>query len=433
MYDFTMIKPLYAVCFTLIAVNVLVAAPKLPEGDPPQPGKVRLDVTDPRFAGGADPADSGHNDSAAIAAAVRAATPGTTIYFPAGVYNIHRTVRINGAAGLSLQGDGALRSQLKREGPFWKPGDAQTYEKLREAYQTDAKILLFEDCADLCIADLGFDANGTPTFGGVGIKRVKRLSITRTRYIDSREQAPLFGKDRFAWIITGYHEGCEDVWFTDNLVEGLQVEIDSVRRALIERNILRRSVKSPGIGFLSANFGNQRFADGFANTDITVRRNYLSNGAVMSMGMITFQLDPAHNCNSVFRDIDIVDNVLVYDLAAEQPPSAIKLGTGDSSLKTRGNVFERFRIENNRIYRAPGIAMDERYPAYIWFNAYAGEARLNHTVIRGNRLYADTEARPVVKIAQQKQSRQLTVESNTVQPYQLPPAPHTVVGQAYEP
>lgn len=129
------------------------------------------------------------------------------------------------------------------------------------------------------------------------------------------------------------------------------------------------------------------------------RGNGSTNSDHLSMGLITFQLDPSTNCNTRFQDVEIVDNVLVYDIDSSHGGHvAIKLGTGDSSQKTTGNVFERFRIETNRIYRRPQAKIDEKFSAYIWFNAYKGQERLNHTVIRRNRLFDDTSKKPLLLI-----------------------------------
>lgn len=391
--------------------------PELPQGDPPQPAEKRISVLD--F--GARPEDDDHDDTPAVSAAVKAAENNSTLYFPAGVYNVRWVAEIKDFDGLSIQGDGPDKSVVKRMGPYWKPGQEETEENLRKNYATDCKMLRIENCRNMCIRDIGFDAHGVPTFGGVGIKRARRLHVTRTRCFDSKEQPPLFGKDRFGWIITGYDRGSEDVWFVENVVEGLQTEMDSVRRVLVERSVFKRSVKSPGLGFLSGNFSKTPFDNGFHNTHVTVRRNYFTNSADLSMGMVTFQLDPSTNCNTRFQDVEIVDNVFVYDIDSPKGHCAIKLGCADSSAKTRGNVWERFRIERNRIYRSPKARIEEKFSAYVFFNTWAGEDRLNHTVIRGNRLYVDGPTRPFVTLARQNQSVGLTVEDNEAEPYADPP------------
>ena len=393
-------------------------AVELPRGEPPQPAAKRVNVAD--F--GAHLADDDQDDTPAVNAALKAAGNDTTIYFPAGTYNVRWVNVIAGFDGLSLEGEGPDKSILKRMGPYWKPGAAETWENLAANYAADSKLLRIEDCRNMCIRGLGFDANGTPTFGGVSCKRPRRLHVARTRAFDSREQPPLFGKDRFGWIIMGYQQGSEDIWFVDNVVEGLQTEMDGAQRVLVERSVFRRSVKSPGLGFLSGNFGKDPGATGFHNTHITVRRNYFSNSDNLSMGMVTFQLDPSTNCDTRFQDVDIVDNVFVYDIDSSHPHCAVKIGTGDSSQKTKGNLFERFRIENNRIYRTPRVKMTEPFNGYIWFHAYAGEERFHHSTVRGNRLFADQAAKPLLAIAWEKKSVKLTVEDNATQPYAEPPS-----------
>lgn len=371
---------------------------------------------------GVDLADNDVDDTGAVSAAMASACDNCTLYFPKGVYNVRWVREIEKVNGLSIKGDGPTESILKRMGPFWREGLTHTYKNLQASYATDCKILRIEDCRNMCIRDIGFNANGTPTFGGVGIKRPKRLHITNTRYVDSKEQPALFGKDRYAWCTMGYEEGGRDIWFTNNIVEGLQVEMDGVERVVVERNILKRSVKSPGIGFLSGNFSNPTEpAKGYSNTKITVRNNYFSNSRNLSMGMVTFQLDPATNCHSIFRNIQILDNIFVYDIDSLGGHAAIKLGAGDSSLPTKGNVFEEFRIEGNRTYRKPDVNIVEKFNAYIWYNCWAGEHRLNRSVIRNNVLYTDTETKPLLSISRKDQSIDLIIEDNHVRPYQTPP------------
>ena len=397
--------------------------PELPQGDPPQPAAKRINVLD--F--GAHPEDDDRDDTAAVSAAIKAASDHSTLYFPAGTYNVRWVAEIKNFDGLSIQGDGPDKSIVKRMGPYWKPGAEETYDNLQKNFAADSKLLRIEDCRNMCIRDIAFDAHGTPTFGGVGIKRPRRLHITNTRCFDSKEQPPLFGKDRFGWILHGFREGCQDVWFVGNVVEGLQTEMDSTNRVLVERSVFRRSVKSPGLGFLSGNFSSKKFDEGFPNTQITVRRNYFSNSADLSMGMVTFQLDPSTNCNSRFQDIDITDNVLVYDIDSPKGHAAIKLGASDSSAPTKGNLYERFRIEGNRIYRSPKATIDEKFNAYVFFNTWAGEDRFNHSVIRGNRLFVDGPTKPMLALGRQNESVGLVVEDNLVQPYAPPPSIADVV------
>lgn len=389
----------------------------LPQGPPPQPGEKRIDVA--QF--GANLADDEKDDTPAVNKAIKAAGDNTTLYFPAGIYNVRWVDVIKGFDGLSLLGDGADKSILKREGPYWKKGAEPTYANLQANFATDSKILRIETCRNMCIRDLGLDSNGTPTFGGVGIKRPARLHITGIRSFDSQEQGPLFGKDRFAWAIMGFEQGAQDIWLVNNIVEGLQTEMDGTHRVLVEGCVFRRSVASANLAFLSGHFGKQPLVDGYHNTHITVRRNYFTNSNHLSMGMVAVQLDPSTNCNSRFSDIQVSENVFVYDIDSTQTCCTIKLGTGDSSAKTRGNVFERMVIENNRIYRSPTAKLTEKFPGYIWYNCWAGEDRLNRTTIRGNKLFANDPPKPLIKIGRETQSTDLLQEGNTIEGYREAP------------
>ena len=121
----------------LTAALPAFAAVELPRGDPPQPAARRINVAD--F--GPSLADDEHDDTPAVSAAIKAATNNSTLYFPAGTYNVKWVGEMKDFDGLSLQGDGPDKSIIRRMGPFWKAGDAPTWENLRANYATDAKLL----------------------------------------------------------------------------------------------------------------------------------------------------------------------------------------------------------------------------------------------------------------------------------------------------
>jgi hypothetical protein len=410
------IRLLSIICFSTCQA---VAAVELPRGEPPTPALKKINVAD--F--GAVLADDEHDDTESVNKAIRAADDNTTLYFPAGTYNVRWVDEIKYFDGLSIQGDGPRSSIIKRMGPYWKNGDTPTFENLRKNYATDCKLLRIADCRDMCIRDIGFDAHGTPTFGGVGIQRPKRLHITQTRIFDSKEQPPLFDRDRFGWVILGYDQAARDVWFTHNVVAGLQTEFDSVTRVLVEHCHFLRPVKSAGLAFLSANFSEGKGMPGYHNTHITVRHCYFTHPNDLSMGMLAVQLDPPGNCNTVFSDMQFLDNIFVYAMDSQFTSPAIKLGAGDSSVKTTGNVFDRIRIERNHIYRDPKTTLNEDFHGYIWYNCRAGEDRLNYSHVRGNRLFTERKSPPTVAINRQDESLQLVVEQNEIEDFQSPPRP----------
>ena len=70
--------------FLVACTRSATRATELPRGEPPQPAPKRLNVAE--F--GAHLADDDHDDTAAVNAAIKAAGDRTTLYFPAGVYNV---------------------------------------------------------------------------------------------------------------------------------------------------------------------------------------------------------------------------------------------------------------------------------------------------------------------------------------------------------
>lgn len=126
---------------------------------------------------GVDLADNDVDDTGAVSAAIASAGDNCTLYFPKGVYNVRWVRKIEKVNSLSIKGDGPTESILKRMGPFWREGLTHTYKNLQASYATDCKILMIKDCRNMCIRDIGFNANGTPTFGGVGIQRPKDSTL----------------------------------------------------------------------------------------------------------------------------------------------------------------------------------------------------------------------------------------------------------------
>lgn len=388
----------------------------IPRTAAPLPSATRINVVDY----GANPTGAS-DDTEAFKKARDAAKHNTTLYVPAGQYNIHEPIVFLGLNGFSMEGDGPDKSIIKRLDTYWKPGQAQLYFYLVLNGKTDPKLFRFRDCNDLCIRNIAFDSFGTPTFGGISIDtsdvtiRCQRVNVTNTRYFNSAHTPPLSGKDRYAW----FFRKCDYVWFTNNVVEDLQTEFNSASHVLIEKNIDLRSVKSPGIGFLN-------LGDGVSNEHITVRKNYFGNSPDLSMGMVTFMLDPPNANHCIWRNIDILSNIFVYSVPSVNSHAAIRIGTGDSSRATVGNKFERFRIMGNRIYRPkdPLIGYGT-FGGYIWHNVYVGTGdQLNYSNIEHNRLFVDAfDTKPFVTIGKLASSVGLVQSDNLKVPYETPPSP----------
>lgn len=278
---------------------------------------------------GAIPNDS-VDDSLAIQRAIDAAPDNSTIYFPQGTY-LATGVKIQNRSALTLSGDGSTLSILKRHG---------SYPNIFESI----------GATDLLVTKLGFDANGITSYGGFSFSNAKRITITKTYFFDSNKQ-PVGGYDRYSWVFGRGSVPSEDILISDNLIEDLQVEIDFGLRVRIEGNTIVRPVATSGIGVFTVN-------DTTSAQDYTIQKNTIVD-PVVSAGGIVLHLDPPSSSYSTMKTFRILDNHIVYTKYINgNHASAIRLGTGDSSQATSGNVFDDIVIQNNVVYKDPASQYD---------------------------------------------------------------------------
>ena len=278
---------------------------------------------------GAVPNDSA-DDSLAIQNAIDAAPAGSTIYFPRGIYLLSG-IQINNRSGLTLIGDGSTLTILKRNGG---------YPKMFES----------SGSTDLTVTNLGFDANGIVAYGGFNFYDAQRITITKNRFFDSNKQ-PVGQLDRYSWVFGRGSVPSEDIVITDNLIEDLQLEVDFGLRVRIEGNTIVRPVQTAGIGIFTVN-------DNTAAQDYTIQDNTIVD-PVVSAGGIVVHLDPPSSSYSTMKTFRILNNQIVYTkYLGGNGASAIRLGTGNNSQATTGNIFDDIVIQNNVIYKDPGSSYD---------------------------------------------------------------------------
>ena len=90
------------------------------------------------------------------------------------------------------------------------------------------------------------------------------------------------------------------------------------------------------------------------------------------------------------KSFRILDNHIVYTkYISGSHASAIRLGTGDNSQATRGNVFDDIAIQNNVIYKDPGSQYDFGDINGIIFGNSSATAnfKFNNTNVSNNRIY----------------------------------------------
>ena len=321
---------------------------------------------------GAIPNDS-VDDSLAIQKAIDAAPDNSTIYFPRGIYLL-ADIKINNRTGLTLAGDGSTLTILKRNG---------TYPNIVESTAS----------TDILVTKLGFDVNGITSYGGFFFYNAKRITITKTHFFDSNNQ-PVGPNDRYAWIFGRGSFPSEDILITDNLIEDLQLAVDFGLRVRIEGNTVVRPVATAGIGVFTDN-------DNTPAQEYTIQKNTIVD-PVVSGGGIVLHLDPPTDNYSTMKTFRILDNHIVYTkYISGNHASAIRLGTGNNSQATTGNVFDDIVIRNNVVYKDPGSPYDfGDVEAIIFGNSSAiANFKFDNINVSNNLIhYNNTSGVPIIDI-----------------------------------
>jgi pectate lyase-like protein/fibronectin type III domain protein len=347
------------------------------------------------------------DDSVAIQNAIDAAPDNSTIYFPQGTYLLSG-VSIDGRTGLTLMGDGSTSTILKRNG---------AYPKIVESIGS----------TNIVVTHMGFDVNGITAFGGFNFYDAKQITIAKTRFFDSNKQA-IGEYDRYAWVFGRGSVPSEDILMTDNLIEDLQVEVDFGLRVRIEGNTVVRPVGTAGIGVFTV-------TDHTSAQNYTIRKNTIVD-PVVSAGAIVMHLDPPTSSYSTMKTFRILDNHIVYTKSISAfHANAIRLGTGDNSQSTSGNVFDDIVIKNNVIYKDPAGPYDFGDVNAIIFgnSSYAANFRFDNTNISDNSIYYNgASGIPNVDIRQKGANY---VESNNtrlaISSDMMPPSVPTALTAAY--
>jgi Pectate lyase superfamily protein/Periplasmic copper-binding protein (NosD) len=254
------------------------------------------------------------DDTGAIQSAVNAARPGETIYFSSGTYKVSNFA-VKNRAGLSFAGEG--RKSVIKQNPLAE------------------RIATFSGSTEISISNLAFDANGKDSFGGVGFYAVKKVRIENNFFWDSNPK-PIKGKDRYSIVVGHGGSASQDVRIINNVIEDLQMEVDHSQGVVIDRNTVKRAVQTAGIGIFSIR-GNS-VAEDYQITNNTVIDPF---GAGFAVG-----IDPPTDRHCIFRRILIANNQLIQ---SKTNAYGIRIGTGDNSVATTGNVFEDITIRDNSI------------------------------------------------------------------------------------
>ena len=352
--------------------------------------------------------DGKANDTTAIRNAVNAANNAkgpNTVFFPAGTYLV-RNLMIGATEGagkldadpqdLTLEGESAMKSVLKRLPTPSSP-------------QRD-RIATIQKGKNLVIQKLGFDANGIERFGGLWGYHCDGVVVRNVHCFDSR----LAGGDTYDRYMIGFQLS-RNVVVRDSHWEDLQLEIDKCSDVQILNNLVERARNTGSIGIWAV--GNNYVAENYL-----IQGNTIIDPSRGNAGAIVLQLDKATLSGSVFRNIRVLDNVIVYpkEMAGPKRPVAVKVGMCDSSGKPEKTIFERIRIEGNRIYVTPGVEGLKK--EFIWFHACWPDPRVSFDdcSVVNNTLYYDGE-KGILSVVAKAKGRNWTEAGNQKKPYQAPP------------
>jgi hypothetical protein len=243
------------------------------------------------------------NDSSIIKSIVKTAKEGGVVYFPPGEYACQGIV-IENAKGLVIRGDGA----------------ASTLRPLSSTKATP--ILLFKNCQDVVVRDLTFDMGNQPIrgIGVTGCKNVRVIGNHFTQPLGAAGQQPS----------VAYFVDTEDLWFTDNLVQGLFVQHNNVRRGHFTGN----TITGGKFGIATIVAAGQ-YADG-----INIADNVFQG---VTGPVIVFAAAPGGSAR--------VSNVSIHDnrISRSSPGTSITVGTDPTKSDTAAGEWSGIVIGSNTI------------------------------------------------------------------------------------
>jgi hypothetical protein len=232
------------------------------------------------------------------------------------------------------------------------------------------RMATFDGASDIVITQLGFDANGIQSYGGVVFYGAQRVRIENNWFWDGTPK-PVGKSDRYSIVFGKGSTPSQDLQIVNNVIDDLQLEVNHSRRVVIRDNTINRAVKTAGIGIFTV--GDRAVAE-----DYRIINNKIVDplGAGISVG-----IDPPTDGSCRFARITIANNQVIRTDTAGY---GIRIGTPDNSKPSDGNVFEELEIKSN-LFRYETTAPA---PAQTIFANTSATARIlfNKIAITGNTL-----------------------------------------------
>ena len=254
------------------------------------------------------------NDTPAIQKAIDAAPAGSTIYFPAGIYDINNFI-VKNRSGLTFTGEGQKSTIRQTTGA--------------------GRFATFESSRNIVITDLAFDANGIMAFGGIIFSDATDVRLENNKFFDGAPK-PWGKPDRSAFNFSRGSHTNRDIKIINNNIENVQVDFAHSQQVLVDRNVVKQSGKTAGIGIYS--IGDGSIAEDFQITNNTVIDPL---GAGFNVG-----IDSPTDGQCIFRRITLTGNQVIR---TNTTGYGIRMGTGNNSKPSMGNIFEDITLKDNRL------------------------------------------------------------------------------------
>src|SRR6266511_3262359 len=268
--------------------------------------------------------DGVSDDTAAVQAAVNAATNGATVMFPRGIYLVSN-LAVKNRSRLSFMGEGR-NSMIKQ-----KTGAE--------------RIATFDGSSDIAITKLGFDANGIAAYGGLVFYAMNRVRIEENWFWDSAPK-PVRDTDRYSIVFGKGKSPSQDrrIIIADNQVirtktSGYGVRVGTPNNSKktagnifeniqIRNNRLRIEAGAPPPAQMI--FANTSATAGIIFSNLSITGNKLESEAPRGQD---FAVDLRH-----------LQNSLVADNLVKGVANGISLGGALLSNEIRNNVVEASEV-----------------------------------------------------------------------------------------
>jgi hypothetical protein len=205
-------------------------------------------------------------------------------------------------------------------------------------------MMTFTGCSNITFRDIGINNKHISTYGGLRFYESAHVSFQRVKVYDSLPKSPLT-TDKYGIVFGHGNAVSRDILVEDSEFYGLQLEIDHAHNVVVQNNTFYNAVGTTAVGSFSIGDNSEAINHLYQN-------NVIINPSRCG---ICLNLDPPTTNYTQWRNIRIVNNVIQRRGNGRYN---IRLGTGDTSKKVVGTVFDTIYADGNRVYYV-GVPPDQ--------------------------------------------------------------------------